>query len=350
MNFADVLGQGPIKEVMGRAVRSGRPAQAYILAGPAGMGKGALSLAFARALNCRQPADGVEPCGACPSCRQIAAGSHPDVRQVEPAGSTLKLDLVREVLRDAYLRPFSGRFKFFLLHQADRLSDEAASSLLKVLEEPPGYAVFLLLTAHPGALLPTIRSRCQLLPLRPVPEEEMVAWLRGQAGLEEAEARFLARWTRGNPGLARDLAGSPRLLEARQLGRQMANLCLARPDGSPDGSPGRSASLEALDLASRLDGWVAAGGADGGRAAGDLLDALAWVLRDRLAASAGASADLLLDAAGAEPLPRVAARDCLDALAEVDAARQALKSNANRRLVFEVLAVKLRGMNREAII
>ena len=162
MPFGEIVGQDRAVAQLRLAWAAERLGQAYCFHGPSGVGKRTTALALAQAVNCLAPAPGPDACGACPACRLIAAGAHPDVVAVRPEDkAVIGIDQIREVGARASLRPYQGRTKVWILDPADRMQEPAANALLKTLEEPAGISLFLLVTATPSALLPTILSRCQ---------------------------------------------------------------------------------------------------------------------------------------------------------------------------------------------
>jgi DNA polymerase-3 subunit delta' len=178
MPFAELLGQERAVARLRQSWRTGRLPQAYCFAGPSGVGKRATALALAQAVNCEAPgASGTEAddaCGACVSCRKIRGALHPDVVEVRPEGKTvITIDQVREVTGRATLRPYEGRRPVWILDPADRMQEPAANALLKTLEEPAGASLFVLVTAAPSALLPTILSRCQVVRFDPLGEAHL---------------------------------------------------------------------------------------------------------------------------------------------------------------------------------
>lgn len=178
---------------------------ALLFTGPQQIGKRTLALALAAALTCQAAA---KPCGQCRSCRNIARGSHADVRTVQvDAGDTsregvLKIDQIRELQREAALAPMEAPYKIFILREIERANLPAANALLKTLEEPPPQVILLLTSARPHSLLPTIISRCQVLPLRPLPLDQVVHALMKRWGAEPQQANLLARLSAGRLGWA----------------------------------------------------------------------------------------------------------------------------------------------------
>lgn len=141
------------------AVAGGRVVHAYLFCGPAG-DKGAVADAFARALLCSSPRQG-DSCGECRPCRQVLHGNHPDLHRIGPSGTVIRIEQIRQMQRLVLYRSYQGGRKVFILEPAESMTAEAANSLLKTLEEPPANTVFVLVSDRPGACLPTILSRCQ---------------------------------------------------------------------------------------------------------------------------------------------------------------------------------------------
>lgn len=169
-------------------------------AGPPAVGKRTLALRFARGYLCEQ---GVFlGCGTCRACRLVDQGQHPDVQvfAVEP-GQTHSIEDVWRFQHQVALKPWYGDVKFFLWDDADRMRQEAANAMLKTLEEPPADTVTILVTAQPYRVLPTIRSRSQIVRFGPVREDVLLAYLLKQADWTEVEARWAIRWSQGRPGV-----------------------------------------------------------------------------------------------------------------------------------------------------
>lgn len=169
MPLTSLAGNHALKEQLLPRLSGGTLGHAFILSGPAGSGKHTLAAILARAMVCTHP--GAKPCGQCPGCKKALAGIHPDIITVAPleAGKAITVDQVRQMRTDAHIRPNEAARKVYLLEQTDRLRGEAQNAMLKLLEEGPAYAAFLLLCENPGSLLPTVRSRCETLTL--IPEE-----------------------------------------------------------------------------------------------------------------------------------------------------------------------------------
>lgn len=166
------------------SISKGRASHAYILAGP---GSGMeIALEMAKAANCRSGAS--RPCGRCSTCRRIETGNHPDVMVISPSGATIKIGAMRELRADAEVKPFERGKKVYIIDEAHRMTAEAANSILKLLEEPPHFCMFILITTALQRLLPTLVSRCQVvefnLPAAPLEEETSELYRRTEEIIE----------------------------------------------------------------------------------------------------------------------------------------------------------------------
>ena len=178
MELTALAGNAQIKAQL--AHREGDLAHAYIVAGPAGSGRHTLAAQMAAALVCSaQPQ--LRPCGRCSHCRKAAGGIHPDITVIAGSGGKpITVDQVRALRTDAYVRPNEAERKVYLLERADRMNASAQNAMLKLLEEGPAYAAFLLLAENAGGVLETVRSRCETLTLDPVAPDECLAWLQAR--------------------------------------------------------------------------------------------------------------------------------------------------------------------------
>jgi DNA polymerase-3 subunit delta' len=200
-----VLGQPFATRVLSSALAAGRPASAYLFFGPTGCGKKTAAMALAQALFClEQPGLG---CGACSSCKRVAGNKHPDYFVLSPQGSSFKVEQVRELLKEASMRPFEAPRRVMVLDKVETMSPEAANALLKVLEEPNSSLVFVLITTSRAKILPTIASRCQALRFGPLPEKVLSGLLVKDKGFDEKTARSLAGLSGGSVRIAQRLSG-----------------------------------------------------------------------------------------------------------------------------------------------
>ena len=208
MTFEDVVGQSHVVRTLRNAISAGRIANAYLFIGPRGIGKTTLSRICAKALNCQQP-NGVEPCGKCANCLEIAAGSSLDVTELD-AASHNKVENVKPIIEAVQFKPSSSKYRIFIIDECHMLSNAAWNALLKTLEEPPEYARFIFATTEGDKVLPTIISRCQRFDLRRIQTNDIVSRLKhvcSQEGIEAEDDALLAI-ARGAEGGMRDALSS----------------------------------------------------------------------------------------------------------------------------------------------
>ena len=320
MPWEEIAGQERAVRQLRAGLARGRPHHAYLVVGPEGVGKELLARLFAQAANCEAP-ELSQPCGVCQSCKAIARGNHSEVLWVRPLaewvarGQVSKADLeaapsreirvdeVRQLSRRLSLAVASGRRKVAVLAPADALNERAQNALLKTLEEPPSATTFLLITAHPDVLLPTVRSRCQRVALGPLPLEVIEARLLRE-GASPAEARARAEGAQGSLGRALDLTG-----DELQRRKSLAEVV--------------SAALQASDERGALD--LAEAHAERNDAQ-ELAQAIREFLHDRLVQFAG------------EPV-RLLAQEAL-----CSKVIDALEQNGNGKLQLERLLLGLRDL------
>ncbi len=345
-----ILGQERAVALLQGAMLRGAVAHAYLFAGPEQSGRATLARLFAQALNCEGggATTGV-PCGACRSCRKIVRGTHPDVRAVglatqEAAGSgrrretkntTLSIETVRDLCSDLSLRPLEGAWRVAIVEDAETMQEAAANAFLKTLEEPPSFAVIILIVPEIGAVLPTIRSRCQVVETRPVPREELATALQRNHNFAPAEARTLAALSRGRAGWAIAAAGQAGFLDER---RAAIGTMLGLLNGP---------AFDFFPLVDRLTERFRRGRRDEVYAE---LDAWLGLWRDLLLLRTGC-ADLLLNIDYADQLRPLAARFSLAHLrgaasATTDALRW-LGENVAPRLALEAMVVRWQNGSNE---
>lgn len=168
MGFENLLGNERLKENLRSSLRRGRGSHFYLISGPEGSGKRTLAKILAAALMCTGTD---QPCGMCEGCRKVLSGVHPDFITVDdPEKKTVPVDLIRQARADIYVQPNEGQRKIYLFPRGQDMGIPGQNALLKILEEPPSYGVFLLITDNPERLLPTVRSRCTELALQPLTE------------------------------------------------------------------------------------------------------------------------------------------------------------------------------------
>ena len=204
-----------------RGLQEDRLSHAYLLVGPAQVGKMTLALDLARLVNCTGED---KPCGDCSQCRRVSDSLHTDVHvlglEAQKGGDgrtrvQIGIDQVRTVQREASLKPYEGRYRVFIFDGAEHFSEEAANALLKTLEEPPDDVILVLLASDAGSLLPTLISRCTQLELRPLPFSRVADELEAKHGIDHTKAVEIARLSGGRLGWALEALSKPELLEQR---------------------------------------------------------------------------------------------------------------------------------------
>lgn len=337
-SFSRLIGhRRPITLLSNAIVRETLP-PTLLFAGPAGIGKFQVAGAVAAALNCLTPVQlagelAVDACGQCRSCERIERRVHVDVLEIQPdERASIKIDVIRDVLERTGFRPFEGKRRVVIIRDADTLEPSAQNALLKSLEEPPPSTVFVLTTAVPGVLLPTVRSRCMRLPFGRLTEREVADVLMRVHGVPEFDARAAAALADGRVGQA--LA-----LESTDIAvlRETALLLL------------RQAASNA-PVANRLQAaaTLSTGPSRKERPREDValaLGLMASMLRDIELLNSGGDARILANAVVAEDLSALAARFAGDraraAFAATDRAIAALERNAGTKVVSDWLAVNI---------
>ena len=204
--FRGVVGHEDAVAALKNALGTGRVSHAWLFAGEDGSGKHFLAKTFAAALLCKE--GGTEPCMRCRSCRRVLAGTQPDlVELVREKPDLISVKEVREqVVGTVGLRPFDSKYKIYIIDDAEKMNPQAQNALLKTIEEPPAYAVLLLLTNSPEALLPTILSRCARIDVRPVPDARVRDFLIEEHRVSKKDAEVAAAFAQGNVGRAKEIA------------------------------------------------------------------------------------------------------------------------------------------------
>ena len=197
-----IIGHQQIVEQLQHTVASDRIAGAYLFVGPTGVGKETVAHYFAQLIFCQQDAQPPTVCGTCLACRKVDSGNHPDLQFIRPEGSLLKIGQIRELQKQIIYEPLEASRKVYILTDVERMTEEAENCLLKTLEEPPASSVLILLTSNMRVLLPTTRSRCQILQFHPIPTQELVKTLVEKFSVPPEHATTLAITADGAIGKA----------------------------------------------------------------------------------------------------------------------------------------------------
>jgi len=340
--FREISGHEKAISFLRRSIASGRAGASLIFHGPEGVGRRFAALSLAQALNCDEaPGEGCGSCGACVRIARVERGTveegehkgdareythHPDVHLLVPGRNEIRIDEVRALRQAAQRRPFEGRRSVFIVDPAERMAAAAANAILKTLEEPPPGACIVLIASDPAALLPTVRSRCSLVPFHPLPLSLIEELLARGGGMDPADARIVAALSDGRPGRALrfDLEGY------REKRRVLIEILerLARPlprahiikDAEALGARGEAADAE------------------------EALEILESLLRDALLLQAGAKDVRLANPDVADRIQSLAnmmGGALLGALGRIGRARADVRWNVNRQLLAEALLLDL---------
>lgn len=214
-SFEQIIGHKKIISHFEEAVRMEKVSHAYLLSGEEGSGKMTLAKAFAKALLCEKK----EGCGECTACKQIDSGNHPDLIYISHEKYEIRVDEIRKGVNDTIgIKPYSSDYKVYIIDDADRMNQGAQNALLKTLEEPPAYAVILLLTNNKDRLLDTILSRCVTMKLESIKQKDIISYLEENTDAKNTDIQFAAAFSLGNIGKALHIVQTEEFKEMLQEG------------------------------------------------------------------------------------------------------------------------------------
>lgn len=321
-HFAEIIGHHQIRQALQRAMENGRVAHAYLFSGAEAIGKYKTALAFARMLQCTC---GTDSGARCLACAWREGQAHPDITTVIPQGATIRLEQIREIQKDLPYQPRVGKWKIYIFDGVERLTEQAANSLLKMLEEPPAYVVFILLTVNIYSVLPTILSRCQHLSFQAVPADEIAVYLR-EHGCQEEQAAVIAAVSGGIPGRALLWAES-----GYQLRDQVIQ-CLEDLKYAPAGKVWDTVAVFNQERAQILI----------------TLELISYAVRDCLVWKTTGNRELLLYKDCTERIAALTDKAALEGLLalykELTAARPMILGNANSRLLWEKICLRIQDV------
>jgi DNA polymerase-3 subunit delta' len=324
MALGDIPGQQRAVRFLKQLVKKDAVPHAFLFTGMPGTGKLTAAVEFARVLECLDP-PGFDSCGRCGPCRKISEGVHPDLIQVRCDGASIKLDQVRELRERFRFRPFEGKWRVVIIQDAQKLLEQAANAILKILEEPPRGNVFILLAPESQMLLPTIVSRCCHVRFQPLSDEIVAEFVAGQSGLPPERAAEIARLSAGSLEKARWLTEEDRIAGWTKVVKNLEKL-----DGLP-----------ILDLIQMVSEWSLKATRD--EIEQDLECARLWV-RDLVLLRSGGNRPLTFSIEGKtkEAARRIAPESLFLLYQGIEQALQNLKVNANLQLTLEgvCLAIK----------
>ena len=215
-SFSEIYGHDKIKEHLQAGIELGKVSHAYIFNGSLGAGKKEMAMLFAKTLQCA--GEGKEPCNQCHSCIQADSSNQPDIIWVkhEKAASIGVDDIREQVIGDIQIKPYSSRYKIYIIDEAEKLTVQAQNALLKTIEEPPSYGIIILLTTNADIFLQTILSRCVKLDFKPVEDELVKKYLKDNYGTTDYETRFAVAFAQGNIGRAITIVTSKEFAQLKE--------------------------------------------------------------------------------------------------------------------------------------
>ncbi|MDD2486623.1 MAG: DNA polymerase III subunit delta' [bacterium] len=313
MIFFDIIGHAAARKSLCDAVKRNRISNAYIFCGRPGIGRTSLAMAYAAYLNCNGRTSD-DACGVCSSCLKIASGGHPDVTVLKPERAVIRIDDVREMIRDCIYPPFEGNWKVYIIDDADRLGEGAANAMLKTLEEAPARAVFILIAGSAANLLPTIASRCQIVELFAPSRDELLDGLRRNvASTDVSRADAAYRLSGGLPSKAFKILKGEDISLEKDLWEELMEHILSR-DPLRALRAAECMQVMAAEYGDRIEGII-----------GVLDEVCRRIVRNTIENAEGPSAAIAISLA--------------------EEAKAALRLNANPQLTLEsfIIQLQLRG-------
>ncbi len=324
--FHDIVGQEQIKEHLQNALTGKKVSHAYIINGEKFSGKEFIANVFAMALQCEN--DIVKPCQECHSCKQALGANQPDIIKVlhEKPGTISVDDIRTQINNDVAIKPYKSPYKVYIVSEAEKMTPQAQNALLKTLEEPPAYAVILLLTTNLNSLLPTILSRCVVLNMKPVADELVKKYLMEQLKVPDYKAEVCVAFARGNVGKAKSLATSEEF-------ENVKNEALALLKNIRD--------MELYELVAAIKKI-----GDYKLDVNDYLDLFAIWYRDILLFKATKDANSLIFHEEIQAIRKAAGRSSYEGIESVikalDKAKSRLNANVNFELTMELLLLEMK--------
>ncbi|GAB6086071.1 DNA polymerase III subunit delta' [Alkaliphilus crotonatoxidans] len=322
MAFEAIIGQDRTIESLKIALTRKQVSHGYLIEGLAGLGKRTIARELAMGIVCQSKEN--KPCHTCQSCIKSQHGNHPEIKWIEPEGA-IKIEQIRELQKEILMKPYEGKYKVFVLCNAETMTTQAQNALLKTLEEPPTYGVLILLVNNINRLLPTVASRCQALRLRPVEKNKIADFLEAKKGISNEAARVVAAFSDGIPGKALQLLEDEDFIRRRntlfEITRELLN-------------------QNTIVLLDRVQFFV-----EEKNYAEELLDIFTSWYRDLLIYRETQAFQFIMNYDKMKEIQEQASKIGLKQLREIifmiDKAKQNLKSNVNYQLNFEVMLLNI---------
>ena len=326
-NFKDIIGQESIKKHLQTAIKTGNLSHAYIINGEYGSGRQTIASALAKTIQCQSKTDDTDACGLCTSCKQAESHNHPDIKYITHDKTSISVNDIREQLNnDISIKPYSSEYKIYIIPDANKMTEQAQNALLKTIEEPPVYAIIILLTENCDSLLPTIRSRCVTLTMNPVEKDKICTYLENKFQLEPEQAQIAANYCQGNIGKAIRFASSSDFIEMKnQVLKLLKN-------------------LDSMDIASIID--TIKEFSTHKNDINDYLDLMLLWYRDVLMFKVTKDANLLLYSDEYSAISEQATKrdyeNIENIIAAIDKAKVRLKANVNFDVTIELMVLAMK--------
>lgn len=324
MSFGNIYGHEKIIDMLRKTMTQQRTAHAYLFSGMAAIGKRTLAVEFIKAVNCEQSGVLHDSCGECSSCRKIDHASHPDIFFVAPEGQFIRIASIRQMQERTTCRPLEARRRAFIIDDADKMNEESANALLKMLEEPSPANMLLLITTRPYAMLQTIISRCQHVRFNPLGPETVARFLESKIGMDHQSAMLLAALSGGSVGSALELNKEDIVAYRTELLRIFS-------------TTSRNEPFSLINFASFL-----------GQKKKEIkysLNILLTFFRDVLVFKEVGKQEMLINQDNASFIAACAARlsgeQILQNIAQIEKAGDIIEQNVNKSLTLETMAFKL---------
>ncbi|KUG22208.1 dna polymerase iii subunits gamma and tau [hydrocarbon metagenome] len=324
MSFHDIYGHEKKIEALRKALTQKRIGHAYLFSGIAAVGKKTLALKFAKALNCEKEDTLHDSCGECSSCRKIQRGNHPDIFSVKADGQFIRIDAIREIQEQMKCKPLEAKQRVFIIDEADKMNDQAANALLKILEEPSLSNILILITSRPFSMPPTIISRCQHIRFNPLRFDTVAKFLIDRMDMDNQKALLLASLSGGSVGRAMELNNDDIVTFRSEL---MELLSTTRRDDP----------FSLINFASFLG--------QGKKEIKEGLNILNTFFRDVLIYKETGKDDMLINQDNASFISsnasRLSGEQIIQNIALVERAGNTIEQNVNKSLTLETMAFKL---------
>ena len=326
VGFQSIIGQEQIKEHMQNALQTRKISHAYIIHGEKSSGKEFIARVFAMALQCEK--GGTEPCNECRSCKQSVSKNQPDIIYVtHEKPNTISVEDIREqVNNDVAIKPYSSKYKVYIINEAEKMTVQAQNAILKTLEEPPAYVIILLLVSNLQTLLPTILSRCVTLNMKPVSDKQVRKYLMEELQVPDYRADVCVAFARGNIGKAKALASSEEFDNVKN--EALALLKHSREMELQD-------IIQAIKKINEYKLQIS-----------DYLDIMCIWYRDVLLFKATADANSLVFREEIQAIRKVVARCSYEGIEKIiqslDKAKKRLEANVNFELTMELLFLDIK--------